>query len=95
MANARVFSGTGDSSPDAWRRIVSYLLQSFSAVPEKSSPVVQRRTRKAAASGADADADATPRAIFRDGGPGWPRPDHRLPLTTAWATAATAATADL
>jgi AcrR family transcriptional regulator len=38
MANAGVVSGTGDSSPDAWRRIVAYLLQSFSAVHAEPLP---------------------------------------------------------
>lgn len=31
MANAGVIGGTGDSAPDAWRRLVAYLLQAFRA----------------------------------------------------------------
>ena len=31
MANAGVVNGTGDAAPDAWRRLVAYLLQAFAA----------------------------------------------------------------
>ena len=31
MANAGVVTATGDAAPDAWRRVVAYLLQSFRA----------------------------------------------------------------
>jgi AcrR family transcriptional regulator len=33
MANAGVIAATGDAAPDAWRRLVGYLIQAF-AVPE-------------------------------------------------------------
>jgi len=31
MADAGVISATGESGPDAWRRLVAYMVQSFSA----------------------------------------------------------------
>ena len=31
MANAGVIAATGDAAPDAWRRVVAYLTQAFSA----------------------------------------------------------------
>ena len=33
MANAGVVTATRDAAPDAWRRIVGYLIQSFAATP--------------------------------------------------------------
>jgi AcrR family transcriptional regulator len=45
MANAGVVSATGDSSPDAWRRLVAYLLQAFSA--EHAQPLPPAPTPKA------------------------------------------------
>ena len=43
MANAGVVSATGDAAPDAWRRLVAYLLQAFAApnaepLPEPPTP---------------------------------------------------------
>lgn len=31
MANAGVLSATGDAAPDAWRRLVAWMIQSFPA----------------------------------------------------------------
>ncbi|MDU8993320.1 hypothetical protein [Streptomyces mirabilis] len=31
MANAGVLSATGDAAPDAWRRLVAWMIQSFQA----------------------------------------------------------------
>lgn len=33
MANAGVLNATGDAAPDAWRRLVGYLLDAFDATP--------------------------------------------------------------
>jgi AcrR family transcriptional regulator len=38
MANAGVVTGTGESAPDAWRRLVAYLLQSFAAEAARPLP---------------------------------------------------------
>ena len=43
MANAGVVTATGDAAPDAWRRLVGYLIQSFAAdharpLPEPPTP---------------------------------------------------------
>jgi hypothetical protein len=39
MANAGVVTATRDAAPDAWRRLVGYLLQSFAA--EAAQPLPQ------------------------------------------------------
>ena len=31
MANAGVIAATGDAAPDAWRRVVAYMVQAFGA----------------------------------------------------------------
>lgn len=38
MANAGVITATGDAAPDAWRRLVAYLLQAFSAQATQELP---------------------------------------------------------
>ena len=38
MANAGVVSGTGDAAPDAWPRLVGYLLQAFAAEAARPLP---------------------------------------------------------
>ena len=38
MANAGVVTATRDAAPDAWRRLLSYLLQSFAAEAAKPLP---------------------------------------------------------
>ena len=45
MANAGVVTATRDAAPDAWRRLLSYLLQSFAA--EAAKPCrTQPRSRR-------------------------------------------------
>ena len=44
MANAGVVNGTRDAAPDAWRRLLAYLLQSFAA--ENTQPLPAPPTRK-------------------------------------------------
>lgn len=39
MANAGVVGATGDAAPDAWRRLVAYLLQAFAAT--RADPLTQ------------------------------------------------------
>jgi AcrR family transcriptional regulator len=34
MANAGVIAATGDAAPDAWRRVLAYLLDAFAVTPE-------------------------------------------------------------
>lgn len=36
MANAGVVAATGDAAPDAWRRLVVYMLQSYAAQPART-----------------------------------------------------------
>jgi AcrR family transcriptional regulator len=48
MANAGVIAATGDAAPDAWRRLVGYLLQAFEApgtgpLPEAPAPAALYR----------------------------------------------------
>ena len=48
MANAGVVSATRDAAPDAWRRLVGYLIQSFAAetahpLPEPPTPAQMYR----------------------------------------------------
>ncbi|ONI91942.1 TetR family transcriptional regulator [Saccharothrix sp. ALI-22-I] len=43
MANAGVVTATRDAAPDAWRRLVGYLIQSFAA--EAAQPLVDPPTR--------------------------------------------------
>jgi AcrR family transcriptional regulator len=38
MANAGVIMGTRDAAPDAWRRLVGYLIQAFAAVAAQPLP---------------------------------------------------------
>jgi AcrR family transcriptional regulator len=38
MANAGVIAGTADAAPDAWRRLVGYLLQAFAAEAAEPLP---------------------------------------------------------
>jgi AcrR family transcriptional regulator len=38
MANAGVITATGDDAPDAWRRVVAYMIQSFST--QEATPAV-------------------------------------------------------
>ncbi|WP_342786935.1 hypothetical protein [Streptomyces cyaneus] len=38
MANAGVVNATGDAAPDAWRRVVALLVQSFEAPARRSLP---------------------------------------------------------
>jgi hypothetical protein len=38
MANAGVVTGTRDAAPDAWRRLVGYLLQAFAAEAARPLP---------------------------------------------------------
>jgi Bacterial regulatory proteins, tetR family. len=45
MANAGVISATGESAPDAWRRLVAYMVQSFSA--DHTEPLPPAPTPKA------------------------------------------------
>jgi AcrR family transcriptional regulator len=45
MANAGVISATGESAPDAWRRLVAYMVQAFSA--EHAEPLPAAPTPKA------------------------------------------------
>ena len=35
MANAGVVTGTGEAAPEAWRRLVAYLLQAFAATASR------------------------------------------------------------
>jgi AcrR family transcriptional regulator len=42
MANAGVISATGGSAPDAWRRVVAYLIQSFRADGAEPLPAPPR-----------------------------------------------------
>lgn len=44
MANAGVVTATRDAAPDAWRRLVGYLLQAFAA--EASAPLPKPPTRR-------------------------------------------------
>jgi AcrR family transcriptional regulator len=50
MANAGVVTATGDAAPDAWRRLVAYMLQSYAAEP---APTVEL------------PAAPSPRALYR------------------------------
>jgi hypothetical protein len=43
MANAGVVTATRDAAPDAWRRLVGYLIQSFAA--EAAQPLVDPPTK--------------------------------------------------
>ena len=43
MANAGVVTATRDAAPDAWRRLVGYLIQSFAA--ETAQPLVDPPTK--------------------------------------------------
>jgi len=45
MANAGVISATGESAPDAWRRLVAYMVQAFSA--DHTEPLPSAPTPKA------------------------------------------------
>jgi AcrR family transcriptional regulator len=45
MANAGVISATGESAPDAWRRLVAYMVQAFSA--DNTEPLPPAPTPKA------------------------------------------------
>lgn len=45
MADAGVISATGESGPDAWRRLVAYMVQSFSA--DHTEPLPPAPTPKA------------------------------------------------
>ena len=45
MANAGVVTGTRDAAPDAWRRLIGYLLQAF--VAESAAPLPEPPTRSA------------------------------------------------
>jgi hypothetical protein len=38
MANAGVVAGTGEAAPEAWRRLVAYLLQAFAAEAAEPLP---------------------------------------------------------
>lgn len=42
MANAGVIGATGDAAPDAWRRLVGYMLQAFSAANSEPLPPAPR-----------------------------------------------------
>jgi hypothetical protein len=44
MANAGVISATGDNAPDAWERVVAYLIQAFSASHAEPLPEPPRPT---------------------------------------------------
>jgi hypothetical protein len=44
MANAGVVTATRDAAPDAWRRLVGYLIQSFAA--EAAQPLPDPPTRR-------------------------------------------------
>ncbi|MDW8804143.1 hypothetical protein P1P68_04875 [Streptomyces scabiei] len=39
MAHAGVLGATGDAAPDAWRRLVAWLIQSFQAPARGQLPV--------------------------------------------------------
>ncbi|MBK8757752.1 MAG: TetR/AcrR family transcriptional regulator [Actinomycetales bacterium] len=45
MANAGVVAATRDTAPDAWRRLVGYLLQSFSANAAQALPAPPTRSQ--------------------------------------------------
>jgi len=45
MANAGVIAATGDAAPDAWRRVLAYLIQSFAA--EHAQPLPKPPTKTA------------------------------------------------
>ncbi|MEU2774071.1 helix-turn-helix domain-containing protein [Streptomyces sp. NPDC007162] len=62
MANAGVVNATGDAAPDAWRRVVALLIQSFEAPARGSLP-------------ASPDHDALYRAMLRPGPSGAAAPD--------------------
>ena len=38
MANAGVVTATGDAAPDAWRRLVAYMVEAFAAEPARPLP---------------------------------------------------------
>jgi hypothetical protein len=43
MANAGVVAGTGEAAPEAWRRLVAYLLQAFAAEAAEPLPAAPHR----------------------------------------------------
>jgi AcrR family transcriptional regulator len=45
MANAGVVTGTRDAAPDAWRRLVAYLIQAFAAEAAQPLPAAPTRSQ--------------------------------------------------
>ncbi|MBD9724193.1 TetR/AcrR family transcriptional regulator [Streptomyces caniscabiei] len=83
MANAGVVNATGDAAPDAWRRVVALLIQSFEAPargtlpPSPDHEALYQAMLRPASTGATAPASGTspaPRRTDADG-PGGPAPE--------------------
>ncbi|MDX2602549.1 TetR/AcrR family transcriptional regulator [Streptomyces caniscabiei] len=83
MANAGVVNATGDAAPDAWRRVVVLLIQSFEAPARGTLPAspdheaLYRAMLRPASTGATPPASGTspaPRRTDADG-PGGPAPE--------------------